>query len=59
MSFFISRMEDDGLRSRPPVSNTTPLPITATSGPSRPQLSSIILGARAASAERPTASTAG
>ncbi len=32
MSFFISRMPADGLMSRPPVSNTTPLPTIATRG---------------------------
>ena len=60
MSFFISRMPAEGLMSRPPVSNTTPLPTSATTGcEASPQVISIIRGARASTAARPTAWTAG
>ncbi len=54
MSFFISSMPEAGLMSRPPVSNVTPLPTSATFGAStRPQEKSTILGRSAAA--RPTA----
>ena len=60
MSFFIQRMPAEALMSRPPESNTTPLPTIATTGcPGSPQLISIMRGARAGSAARPTAWTAG
>ena len=62
MSFFISRMPEAVFRSRPPVSNTTPLPTSATSGSSVRasfQAISIIRGARCGAAARPTAWTAG
>ncbi len=60
MSFFISRMPADGLMSSPPVSNTTPLPTRAITGwATSPQVSSIRRGARAGTAARPTAWTAG
>ena len=56
MSFFISRMPDAGLMSRPPVSKLTPLPTTATRGwAGSPHSHSISRGSRARSAARPTA----
>ena len=57
MSFFISSMPLDGLRSSPPVSKHTPLPTRVRRGPLLPQLRSISRGGREAA--RPTAWIAG
>ena len=35
MSFFISRMPDEGFKSRPPVSKVTPLPTSTSAGRAR------------------------
>ena len=62
MSFFIRNMPADGLRSSPPVSNTTPLPHRLTSGEASPaplprHSSSATTGGRSEPA--PTAAMAG
>ena len=58
ISFFMSSMALDGLRSRPPVSKQTPLPTSVTFGASSlPQRMSMRRGATAAA--RPTAWTIG
>ena len=60
MSFFIWRIDADGLMSSPPVSKHTPLPTRVRRGCfGAPQFSSISRGARSAAAARPTACTAG
>ena len=60
MSFFISRMPEEGLMSSPPESKQTPLPTMAIRGWRwSPYSSSISRGARAGAAARPTAATIG